>query len=1130
MAAITKRQSSDTEFPHELLWKKGGAVSSADTTMSGAGGGVPWPEPDFSQPWTVGNAYADEEEFGAPLNTFWFVPTGDTDIRVEWRRVKKDGTYGPIHRSEAEIDENSSAAGYFEWRMFGGDRPWPENSRVDIVRAMSWSFRQDKHRNPPVKADVATTPPPAVGGQATNTGVSNPPALATILFGEFADATVFIRSVQTLREKDRVQAIVKIGISKNVRSVALMYSRWPKKTDPTGGPFSYGPALHSEVFYTTHEDRNSNDFGDGWGTTEVVLHGLHRFTDYDIRRIIAEARVHLNNNDDSSGLTRSVKFPALKADVATDPQDTTPNNDGAGHAYLGRFNTGHEIDGTTQPPRFTDLVQNSPDLTTEKDDSIQGYRMWADDSDHTKTFAQVFVDRVAVKVRNPDNAAIVHTYEHILTLEEQTAVSYTIYDRSHLGHKWTWFRCVRSNASDRDAADGVVNFFAGAASNDHNLLTVSLALVNFSPADNRRVKGVVTTVVGVDANGNSPVPAKHRIFESDADADTTYHLEKMDGLKGEKDDVGVDMATPGTHVKTYSLKRPAGSNRFYYVDTRVIGDPIRSVSSHVNTASASDQAGGAVDTVPPGALNTPALQWTRKNGLRVRVTKPDHSVDGFHNLTEYEWQIATTNTATPSTNPATVLNEDGTLTSIAGANANEYPIYSAGPKYRLTLKRSQLDAGVRAGSTPLYVRVRAYNVVNNVSQVGTWSSWSSALSPAKPERDSTPAADDDGTHAPVIQHAKLGMKGLNIKVTDPAFSHVPKRYRYEFASGAGSGTGFNPYTGQSSAGVNTDYPGSHHFQTSLSLADCSSTFYDPTSGSLSLYVRARLVDVDDDGNERENGIFTSWAAVGAKPGHGDRGRTEALVNTMHTAMSHVNGGSCCYGNDTVYELDGTPGNSDEIGQNCSRTVGGTRINNHNPGSDGGSTGCRWDHTAGAPNGRLQWNSSGDTGGAPSASGYGWCWKMQRGFLRANKSYTLTFKLSAASSLSSPSIVVDIYEEGVGAVAGTSVTFSAGEFTLSSVEQFIAVFMTVSSGYTSSGGRMWLRVRPATSNSARVYGREFMFVRGTRAMAYAPSVGEIQADATTDSGGTDPTAGGQSDDTQGGYGKDFIATDRGRIYL
>jgi len=27
---------------------------------------------------------------------------------------------------------------------------------------MSWSARQDKHRNPPVKADVATTPPPDV--------------------------------------------------------------------------------------------------------------------------------------------------------------------------------------------------------------------------------------------------------------------------------------------------------------------------------------------------------------------------------------------------------------------------------------------------------------------------------------------------------------------------------------------------------------------------------------------------------------------------------------------------------------------------------------------------------------------------------------------------------------------------------------------------------------------------------------------------------------------------------------------------------------------------------------------------------------------------------------------------------
>lgn len=376
--------------------------------------------------------------------------------------------------------------------------------------------------------------------------------------------------------------------------------------------------------------------------------------------------------------------------------------------------------------------------------------------------------------------------------------------------------------------------------------------------------------------------------------------------------------------------------------------------------------------------------------------------------------------------------------------------------------------------------------------------------------------------APTFVRATIGPQGLVARF-NPADNRPFNRWEYQFADNSANdtttardwlsnvedGTAGLSATAPTNSGtseatfVNVIHRADNRYKSHVQKRDLAATFKSNASnGTLTLFVRARVVDYDDTSatTAERLGTWSTWGTVTFE-NRLDRDSDVPLRNTFHGRGNLIIGGGCY---SSAKDFDSTLAATD-LGKNARLTPGGTRINTTT------ANGVYWDKALHAI--RATSNANGIN------------WRLKKG-ITANETYMLSFLLKGGAVFTPNPITVAFYDEGTGASLGGAVvlmSFSAAITT--AYEVFVARFKPTA----NPSGNLWLRFVVPTNLTGTNYllFDNFCLVRGEQAAMWEPAPSEWDID--TDSGVSVVDTGTGNANLGTGLGNDSI-TSSGRLDL
>lgn len=644
----------------ELKWqgtqkKDDGAAEALATAL---GGGVTKPTP-VAFPWTIYNVTSteDDDKPGIYCLTVWDVPKDTMGLKLKYCYVKADGTYGrvkwfPSHR----LDDAERSAGRVELQL-GPLRP---NSRIDIVRAVAVKRAAKDIGNPPLGQDdrrgkgtsPAYTPPTLpVSGSGNPWGVyaapyanqapgdANPLTMGTILTGAYIVGSPRITAVGTpKKEADGIYFPVTVESSSNGVAgagslmISLRFGVYRAGTK-AGGSDTYSRRLPIPRYEFTEADLAT------MGSTNSLTVDVGPVKPNKTYHILwVRARYSLDHADSGSRVIR-VRHPLAVLSGTTDtalaetPSDTLPVNSidetdttinvpgggGAPGPQLCVLAPTGDITDAPSNPVSTDIIVNEPDLDTEKDrDARIILRIWANDA-HTKSFADVNVNRVAAVVRNIAADGTTKQRRIAVDIEDPTATSVNVEFHRQIGRPLQWVKNVSFNEADRAPSTGSeIDFTAGFSG---TLSTVALTIANDAD-DNRQADATVTLTY----SGGTVVPKRLVIMRGQAATDSPANNDIAginDGvstpviwkpvfkknLRADSEQLAV--ASPPALKYTIPGVTSSAGTRYYKAYVFVMG-ATNAVSSSVFSNDGS--ADGSADPAITGDASGPSPIWLVRNG------------------------------------------------------------------------------------------------------------------------------------------------------------------------------------------------------------------------------------------------------------------------------------------------------------------------------------------------------------------------------------------------------------------------------------------------------------------------------------------------------------------------------------
>jgi hypothetical protein len=379
------------------------------------------------------------------------------------------------------------------------------------------------------------------------------------------------------------------------------------------------------------------------------------------------------------------KYPAADADMATAPNDLSPGNavttasypsafvagagsipgidatatngtpdnpgatDTAQGAMLAVLTPQQPVTSTPSEPASGDVVRNTPDLATEKDnDAIIELRCYVDDSNNSAKAQDVNASEVVfILARDGEEADQTKWKRFVVALEEDDTHAILQFHR-RIGTRWNWIKNVLRNSTSRTTST-VTNyeFQAGntayTGTSAHEALTVAVGSASSSDDDAGMFRFQVTVTNTGVANTNSlpAIPKKLYIFKNrkstapssvgtfDLDSatgtaspetgDTNWVLDQVISLRDQP-----VFATAAAHTITVTVKTRRKKTVKYYAACSAVGSVTlksSSVGSYDTTTElpATNYAHGNQNLIRGGNLSVSKLEV---DGGAADDTKP----------------------------------------------------------------------------------------------------------------------------------------------------------------------------------------------------------------------------------------------------------------------------------------------------------------------------------------------------------------------------------------------------------------------------------------------------------------------------------------------------------------------------
>ncbi len=353
---------------------------------------------------------------------------------------------------------------------------------------------------------------------------------------------------------------------------------------------------------------------------------------------------------------------------------------------------------------------------------------------------------------------------------------------------------------------------------------------------------------------------------------------------------------------------------------------------------------------------------------------------------------------------------------------------------------------------------------------------------------------------PTIIKATIGPAGLTARVDKPGDARPFLQYvEYEFTNATSGGLTdyLNPDTGgvaRSNFAPSADFAAAHagtfrgdlrFTSPDLQKRDLDTSFTSSTTqGALSLYVRARFVDLDSASLARP-GAWSGFTAVQ------HRKAVDADADTRPGSSINLIDGGGCTTNATKYPAPNGPTLSTDIGRlMCTSPLaplsGGVRISSVIPGtpSGTGNPNIYWLKTFGGPATRGRciqvYGNSQSAGKSLNIRVYG--------NITAGEIYWLTVAYCGSAAFSPGQFGVGLYDTGIGgSIAGAGILIGSRTVSATNFELLGVKFKPTG----STSGNMWLQFNfldwtPATNS---LYFTNFCLVRGDTPQIFSPGPNE-----------------------------------------
>lgn len=292
-----------------------------------------------------------------------------------------------------------------------------------------------------------------------------------------------------------------------------------------------------------------------------------------------------------------------------------------------------------------------------------------------------------------------------------------------------------------------------------------------------------------------------------------------------------------------------------------------------------------LDTAAPGSPTNVNASYKRGH-LVIKADRP--TTGGLNTIYEYMWEVFS---------GSTWLTGTSALTS-----GSQTFMYTGGPRLGIAIKKADIS-----GLGTLTLRCWATNMANGVP-TDSASPGSSTFAVSSMETD-IPANPTTAAAAPTFIKATIGHGGLSARFAKPADARPTLQYyEYQFTNAtSGSGTDYLDPDDGTVALSNTTPSGNgaapdagcfrahHRFVSSdLQKRDLNTGFTNGSAqGTLQLFVRARIVDLDDTGAPRY-GDWQTFNAVEHKK------LVDADADQKSRGRVNLIDGGGCYTDCTVY--------------------------------------------------------------------------------------------------------------------------------------------------------------------------------------------------------------------------------------
>jgi len=621
------------------------AVAAGNAAIESLSGGSSTPVPYFGPggvTYWVLNAIQDDDTDGNTCTMQWLVPIGTDKLTLFYKYIKANGNYGKLKKYvENDFTESEISSGFVEFTMPG----IKANKSFDILKAVA---KGDGARatNPMSDPDPSTlasgaadvgTAPASTGGfpPGSFTPALSSAVLARVISGDYTPAVMRVTDVGTpLREPDGIYYPVTVQFTAGsyVQDIKLRYQRCGKRRT-SGGSGATGQNTIDLTIYGKPKFTPWYEVSDAERAAGSCEINVGPFTRAQARKTWHITRVRARSVVDEKNGDKIVKekYPAADADMATAPNDLSPGNavttasypsafvagagsipgidatatngtpdnpgatDTAQGAMLAVLTPQQPVTSTPSEPASGDVVRNTPDLATEKDnDAIIELRCYVDDSNNSAKAQDVNASEVVfILARDGEEADQTKWKRFVVALEEDDTHAILQFHR-RIGTRWNWIKNVLRNSTSRTTST-VTNYefqagntaYAGVnaiqalsigtigtgsnSDDDAGMFRFNVPLVNTAVAATDNLPAIPKRLY-IFKNRKGTAPSSVGSFDlaggtKPETGDTNWVLDQVIGLRDQP-----ILATAGTHNIAVTIKTRRKKTVKYYAAVSAVGD------------------------------------------------------------------------------------------------------------------------------------------------------------------------------------------------------------------------------------------------------------------------------------------------------------------------------------------------------------------------------------------------------------------------------------------------------------------------------------------------------------------------------------------------------------------------------